>query len=106
MDAGFWRIIAVDGICADDTLRMCLALAQKLADERRVVLKIGVDLQNMAKAALQRKFKPVLHRDALAAVLRAREQQDPLRALKLRQNLFARLVRAVVHDDNGQIVGF
>ena len=63
---------------------MRLALPQKLADKRRVVLKIGVDLQNVAKAALQRKFKPVLHRDAFAAVLRAREQQDTLCALKLR----------------------
>ena len=85
---------------------MCLALPQKLADERCVVLKIGVDLQNVAKAALRRKFKPVLHRDALAAVLRTREQQDPLCPLKLRQNLLARLVRAIIHDDNGQLVGF
>ena len=57
MDIGTQKTFALalaraDTLLGSNKIDAGLALAQKLADERRVVLKIGVDLQNMAKTAI------------------------------------------------------
>ena len=71
VEAGFGHVAAVHRPPAHHGLGLRLRGFDKARDVGKAVLRVGINLQNVAETLLRRQFETPFHRAALAAVHRA-----------------------------------
>ncbi|EFE50231.1 hypothetical protein NEIELOOT_00910 [Neisseria elongata subsp. glycolytica ATCC 29315] len=97
----FGHIAAVHRPPAHHGLRLRLRGFDKARDVGKAVLRVGINLQNVAETLLRRQFETPFHRTAFTTVHRAEGNLNAL-ATKGLQTGAAVFARAVVHYQNGQ----